>query len=62
MQQQEEALLRAFRILDAETKETVLLFVKTRAAKMLAQPKLTLVSPNPSSAAYLGRTARKIKN
>lgn len=62
MRQQENELLRAFRIMDSETQEIMLLFARSRASKQASVPILTLVRSNPSSPIYVDRTARKIKN
>jgi hypothetical protein len=62
MRQQESELLKAFRVMDPETQEIVLHFARSRVNKQTPAPALTLVGSDPSSSAYLSRTARKIKN
>ena len=62
MRQQENELLKAFRIMDSETQEIMLLFARSRANKQASAPALTLVRSNPSSSIYFDRATRKIKN
>lgn len=61
-QQQETALLNAFRVLDMETRETLLRFAISEASRMPARQRLTLVAGAGPINDSLFSAVRKTKN